>query len=443
MKAQVAAPGVSRPRSPRGDVVLIALFLAIIATPGLGLLLGIDRSQVSEAEMRRLTEFPEWSWQRDALATWPDRFERYFKDRFAFRNALIRLQAGVLWHGLHTSSTDTVIAGKGDWLFYADDGGIQDYVQSEPFSEVDLQRWQLTLERIRDWLASRGTRFLFVLAPDKQMIYPELMPASLHRLHNSYRADQLLAYMRAHSTVEILDLRPAILEAKPHELLYHRYDTHWNDRGALIGYQQIAMRLERWFPVIQPLQRSDFVTSPAAPSGDKTTMLGLVDQGKVTTPGLVPRLGWSSRVVYPANPDPYGEDGTVVTEVKPNRAAGGDVQGLVFEPPDPVSIRALQSNPVSVAERLRSGPRPSRASGCRDSGDGRPAFHQLRADAGTGPRSGDYGGNGFTRRNGETETNGVKVTPRRKARQDVPGSQSCAYGPGHTALLAAEGGSDR
>ena len=326
MKAQVAAPGVSRPRSPHGDVVLIALFLAIIATPGLGLLLGIDRSQVSEAEMRRLTEFPEWSWQRDALATWPDRFERYFKDRFAFRNALIRLQAGVLWHGLHTSSTDTVIAGKGDWLFYADDGGIQDYVQSEPFSEVDLQRWQLTLERIRDWLASRGTRFLFVLAPDKQMIYPELMPASLHRLHNSYRADQLLAYMRAHSTVEILDLRPAILEAKPHELLYHRYDTHWNDRGALIGYQQIAMRLERWFPVIQPLQRSDFVTSPAAPSGDKTTMLGLVDQGKVTTPGLVPRLGWSSRVVYPANPDPYGEDGTVVTEVKP----GSGLRAVMF-----------------------------------------------------------------------------------------------------------------
>ena len=317
MTVQVEAAGVTRPRSRRANIALIALFLAIILTPGLGLLLGVDRSQVSEAEMRRLTEFPEWSWDRDAIATWPDRFQRYFNDRFAFRNALIRLQAGVLWHGLHTSSTDTVIAGKGDWLFYADDGGIQDYVQEQPFTEADLQRWQLTLERMRDWLASRGTRFLFVLAPDKQMIYPELMPASLHRLHNSYRADQFLAYMRAHSTVEILDLRPSILEAKPHELLYHHYDTHWNDRGALIGYQQIAMYLQRWFPAIQPLQRSDFVTSPTAPSGDKTTMLGLVDQGKVTTPGLVPRRGWSSRVVFPANPDPYGEDGTVVTEVRP------------------------------------------------------------------------------------------------------------------------------
>src|SRR5205809_2531498 len=146
-------------------------------------------------------------------------------------------------------------------------------------------------------------------APNKQMINQELMPQSLHRLHDSYRADQLLAYMHAHSTVEVLDLRPAILAAKPHELLYHHYDTHWNDRGALIGYQQIAMRLQHWFPTIQPLQRSDFTTSPDAPSGDKTTMLGLVDEGKVTMPGLVPARGWSSVVVSPEHPDPYGEDG--------------------------------------------------------------------------------------------------------------------------------------
>jgi alginate O-acetyltransferase complex protein AlgJ len=317
MKLQDGTAAVAVPRSRRVDLILVALFLAIIVTPSLGLLLGLDRSRVSNAEMRSLAGFPEWSWHRDAIATWPDRFQSYFNDRFAFRNALIRLQAGVLWRGLHTSSTDTVIAGKGDWLFYADDGGIQDYVQAEPFTEAQLQQWQRTLERMRDWLASHGTRFLFVLAPDKQMIYPELMPASLHRLHDSYRADQFVAYMRAHSTVEILDLRPAILEAKPHELLYHRYDTHWNDRGALIGYRQIAMRLQKWFPAIAPLQRSDFVTSPAASSGDKTTMLDLVDQGKVTMPGLVPQRGWSSTVVFPENPDPYGEDGTIVTEVRP------------------------------------------------------------------------------------------------------------------------------
>ena len=93
---------------------------------------------------------PSWSWQREELATWPDRFQRYFNDRFAFRNELIHLQASVLWHVFHTSASETVIAGKGDWLFYADDGGLQDYVQAEPFTEPQLQQWQRTLERIRD-----------------------------------------------------------------------------------------------------------------------------------------------------------------------------------------------------------------------------------------------------------------------------------------------------
>ena len=326
MQARTSATPASPPGSRRANVLLAVLFLATLAVPGLGLLLGVDRAQVSEAEMRRLTDFPAWSWQRDAIATWPDRFQRYFNDHFAFRNALIHLQAAVLWHGLHTSSSDTVIAGKGDWLFYADDGGIQDYVQAEPLNEAELRQWQRILERARDWLASRGTRFLFVIAPDKQMIYPELMPASLHRLNRDYHADQLLAYMRAHSTVEMLDLRPALIDAKPGELLYHRYDTHWNDRGALIGYQQIAMRLQRWFPAIAPLQREDFITSPAAPSGDKTTMLGLVDDGKETMPGLVPRRGWSSRVVYPAHPDAYDEDGTIITETRP----GTGVRAVMF-----------------------------------------------------------------------------------------------------------------
>jgi hypothetical protein len=66
--------------------------------------------------------------------------------------------------------------------------------------------------------------------------------------------------------------------------------------------------------------------SPSAPSGDKTTMLGLVDEGKVTMPGLVPRRGWSSVVVWPEHPDPYGEDGTVVTETKP----GSGLRAVMF-----------------------------------------------------------------------------------------------------------------
>ncbi len=299
----------------RWNPLVVLLFLAIIATPGLGLALGADRAALSESEMRELAKFPAWSWQRSEIVKWPAAFQQYFEDHFAFRNQLLHWQSTLLWRVLRTSSSDTVIAGTHDWLFYADDGGIGDYVSAFPFTTPELEAWRLTLERTRDWLKTQGIRYLVVIAPDKHMIYPEFMPASLHRMRPDYRADQLLAYMREKSTVEILDLRPALIAAKPADLLYHRYDTHWNDRGGLVGYQQIAGRLHAWWPSLQPMQRADFDESPSVPSGDKTTMLGLTDEGKLSMPGLVPRGGWTYRVVEPTRPDPYGEDGRVATEI--------------------------------------------------------------------------------------------------------------------------------
>ena len=59
----------------------------------------------------------------------------------------------------------------------------------------------------------------------------------------------------------------------------------------------------------------DFDEVPGVPSGDSTSMLGLVDQGKLAMPGLVPRDGWKHRVIEPLTPSPYNEDGRVVTEI--------------------------------------------------------------------------------------------------------------------------------
>ena len=261
---------------------------------------------------RTVQEF--WRRWHISLSTW---FRDYlFRPLGVYRVSLARMYGNLmivfllcgLWHG---ASWNFAVWG----LFHADDGGIEDYLQTEPFTIGQLEAWRLTRERTRDWLKARGIPYLFVITPDKQMIDPEYMPHSLRRMRAEYRADQLIAHMRARSDLDVLDLRPAIVEAKSAGLLYHLYDTHWNDRGALAGYQQIAGRLRRWFPAVRPLTRADFDESPAVPSGDKTTMLGLVDRGKATMPGLVLRRGWTARVVEPAKPDPYGEEGRLVTEI--------------------------------------------------------------------------------------------------------------------------------
>lgn len=313
----MATPAADTSSRLPGALATVVLFLVIIAAPGLGLALGLDRETISESEMRELAAWPAWSWAPKDMAAWPDAFQKYFEDHFMLRNRLIDWRSWLLWHGLRTTSSDTVIAGRDGWLFYAADGGIDDWIQVEPFTRDQLEVWRETLVRRRAFLTHRGIPFLFVIAPDKQMIYPEYMPDSLERMRDDFRADQMIAYMRQTTPdFEILDLRPAVIAAKPTGLLYHRYDTHWNDRGGLAGYQPIAHSLRRWFPAVRPLTRADFDTSAAVPSGDKTTMLGLTDPGKVAMPGLVLRRGDGYAVVEPKHPDPYGEEGLLVTEHK-------------------------------------------------------------------------------------------------------------------------------
>lgn len=298
-----------------GASALVALFIAILAVPGVGLALGFGRTTISESEMRELAPWPAWSWKPAELLRWPGQFEQYFEDHFTLRAQLIDWRSLLLWKGLRVSAFDTVVAGRNDWLFYADDGGLRDWIQDEPFPREELADWRETLLKRRAFLARRGIPFLFVIAPDKQMVYAEFMPATIRRLRNEYRADQLIAYMRETAPdFEILDLRPALRAAKASELLYHRYDTHWNDRGALVAYQAIARALQRLLPGVMPLSRSDFDTDVTVLSGDKTTMLGLVDEGKRRMPGLVLRRGPGYRIVAPPRPDPYGEDPILIIE---------------------------------------------------------------------------------------------------------------------------------
>ena len=61
------------------NLSLVVMFLAAISAPGLGFVLGIDRSRISEAEMRELAPPPAWAWQPSSMAAWPGAFRRYFE----------------------------------------------------------------------------------------------------------------------------------------------------------------------------------------------------------------------------------------------------------------------------------------------------------------------------------------------------------------------------
>ena len=294
------------------DRILIAVFVVTIVAPGIATVAGIDRPS-SRDENRELARLPAVRFDAASLRALPDAFTRYFEDNFSFRTRLVRWQAAFRFRELRVSPSPTVIAGKDGWLFYADDGAVEDFTESTPFTTAELEAWRLTLEHTRDWLAQRGIRYVFVIAPDKHAIYPDLMPAAVHHLGADSRTDQLVRYLAAKSSVTVVDLRPTLIAVRDRERLYHRTDTHWNDLGAWTAYHEILTRLD--MTNIRPSPRAAFEERDVTTAGmDLAGMVGLKDVLTEDDLRLVPRAGRAARVLEPANADSQLMYDRVVTE---------------------------------------------------------------------------------------------------------------------------------
>ena len=270
-RIRVAEPA-RRTRWP--DVALIICFLLGISLPLVGLLRSLDANFALE-ENRTLASRPELNWNARQLAQFPASFEAFFNDHFGFRKRLIYWLNVAKVAAFHVSPSPKVVLGQNGWLFYGD-ADIPYFRAVKPLTPAQLLRWQKRLEERQAWLADRGIPYLLVFAPLKSTVYPQFMPHAYNRIGTESRLDQLVAHMAAHSNVPILDLRGAILAEKSRHQVFYRTDTHWNNRGAYVGYRQIMTALSRWFPELEAIPVSAFEESDySEPGRDLALILGM------------------------------------------------------------------------------------------------------------------------------------------------------------------------
>lgn len=299
---------------PQGSPVLPLLFLLLIFLPLAAMVLRFGPAAAG-GEKRKLAARPDFSWRRplDYLKG----YEAYFNDHFAFRSQMIQAHSRLLFRLFHASATEKVIIGRQGWLYLGRgnyfNNEIDYYRAARPFTLQQLQGFKAVLEERREWLARRGIRYLLVLVPNKSTIYPEYMPTAFNRVHERSRLDQLLDYLSRRSRVEVLDLRPALLREKRRARVYHKTDSHWNERGGYRAYCEILARLRRLLPEAGPLPPLEVAfASYDGPGGDLAVMLSLQrDIFRETcltarprhslrarpgrpTPGFQPRAPWVS-----------------------------------------------------------------------------------------------------------------------------------------------------
>ncbi len=228
----------------------------------------------------------------------PSGFEAWYDDHFGFRGTLVRAHNILKARGLRMAPSSDVVIGKDGWLYMGIHGAIDQHRAVHPMPPALLEVWRRRFEECHEYCADRGAEFLFVVAPNKVSIYPEFLPNGIERVGDETRLDQLLRYLDEHSDVRILDLRPALLEAKEKELAYRLTDTHWNIVGAFAGYRRLIQELRKATPSIPLFEESDYRRETVhMPGGDITKLMAIPDLYAEDVIELRPRTPFPCREI--------------------------------------------------------------------------------------------------------------------------------------------------
>ncbi len=213
----------------KGAIVFIAVVFILLLIPLVGMTI---YPTTQTTENTPLAEIPSCYTEENQpnlyyLSDWGE----YFEDRFAFRQQLVTANALTYSTLFHYSTTDQVVLGKEGWLYYG--GTLADYQGKNLLTDREWFCLVHNLKLIQEYVQSQGSRFLLMVAPNKNSLYGECMPSRY--LQGTQKNIDFLAKKLEEADVGYVDLYS--LFQKKDQILYFKKDSHWNNQGAVLAYR--------------------------------------------------------------------------------------------------------------------------------------------------------------------------------------------------------------
>lgn len=209
-----------------------------------------------------------------------------FTERLCARNKLIAFNSeltSLLTGGTYMESTQ-VLLGKNNWLFYKtelDGHPLWDYMGINHFTDDELAAIAANLVSMRDGFNERGVDFYVTALPNKEIIYEEYMPDTVARVDTVSRAEQLANYIWDNTNLVYVYPKQALLDAKAEGQIYYQTDTHWNQKGAFVGMQQLMH--EAYGVEAKDLDSVSFDITSHDLAGDLAVIGGVADKYNIDT----------------------------------------------------------------------------------------------------------------------------------------------------------------
>jgi alginate O-acetyltransferase complex protein AlgJ len=251
------------------DGATMLLFLGAIVAPSIDQCVRPDSVREPLEENRTTRPMPAAPQTLAELSKYPGALEGHHADVFGLRDVLMHWNSVLKIRAFGSAPTPTVVLDdRAGWLDYAGDRTFEVLRGMAPLDQRALAAWTAYFAKCRDFCTRNGARYLFVLAPNKETVYPDHVPSRFERLGPS-RLDQISAALPDDLRASFLDLRPVLNDARaadgPGDHLYFEYGTHWNGRGAWTAYQTILQHVRRDFPDARALTDADVVWEATPP----------------------------------------------------------------------------------------------------------------------------------------------------------------------------------
>lgn len=198
-------------------------------------------------ENRTMLSLPKlWEADEDSVKLnmeYTTKLADYYSEHFGFRQELVTANAALNETLFARSTNDKTTIGKDGWYYFNET--LDDYTGASALSDRGIYRLRRTLDLMNQYAEQGNITMVFFAAPNKNSIYPEFMPWHIRQSAAPSNLERLSEAMA--DSDYYIDMKRELLALKESEShdIYLKNDSHWNNIGALAGYNAMQDNLNR------------------------------------------------------------------------------------------------------------------------------------------------------------------------------------------------------
>lgn len=228
------------------NAVFLLLFFIALFIP----MSAINDAEFSTIENRVLAKLPPLFKNNSLNNTFGVEFDKWFSDRFRFRDELITGYAKLQFINKIISAHNTILNRQTQWVF---NKNLLKYVTVSPEKEEQIL---FALNTLAKFSERHGIKTYVMIVPSKIDLYRQY--AEPYAVRDALYSGDLIYRLQAKSPLPLLFPYKELKAASAQNITFYKTEHHWTDWGAYTGYKALITRIQQDFSDVKIAALADF-----------------------------------------------------------------------------------------------------------------------------------------------------------------------------------------